>query len=304
MTTPPTATTATTTTRKTSGPRAGATAAGVRARFRDLLVAEWIKLWSLRSTYWILGCSAPAVVGINANAAWSNADRLSRQPAAPTAPPPGMPEKPEMLFDPLGTAFVDPAWQLLMVVAGSVGAIAVFGEYTSGLIRTTFAAVPARRAVMVARTTVMAAVMLVLGTVVAGASFGVTQAILRDHDGLSLGDPGALRAVAGAALLAPLCALVGMALGALVRHAAGTVVAVVGVLLLLPALFQGETYRWVKEIGNAMPLSAWHALVQNPARVHHVSTYPVSVTEAWIVFGAWSLVAVVVTVTVVHRRDV
>lgn len=300
--TPPATTTTTTTAKETAGPRAGATAAvGVRARFCDLLVAEWIKLWSLRSTHWILGGSAPVVVGINANAAWSNADRLSRQFAEQTAPPPGMPE---MLFDPLGTAFVDPAWQLLMIVAGSVGAIAVFGEYTSGLIRTTFAAVPARRAVMVARTTVMLAVMLVLGTVVAGASFGVTQAILRDHHGLSLGDPGALRAVVGAALLAPLCALVGMALGALVRHAAGTVVAVVGVLLLLPALFQGETYRWVKEIGNAMPLSAWHALVRNPERVHDVSRYPVSVTEAWIVFGAWSLVAVVVTVTAVHRRDV
>ncbi|MGN9792914.1 ABC transporter permease [Streptomyces sp. OZ13] len=294
----------TTTAKAVPGPRVFAAVAEVPARFRDLLVAEWIKLWSLRSTYWVLGGSAPVVVGINVNSAWSNADRLAQQYGRPAAPPPGMPEKPEMLFDPLGTAFVDPAWQLLMVVAGSVGAIAVFGEYTSGLIRTTFAAVPARRAVMAAKATVMTAVMLVLGVVVAGASFGVTQAILRDHHGLSLGDPGALRAVAAAALLAPLCALVGMALGALVRHAAGTVVAVVGVLLLLPALFQGETYRWVKEIGNAMPLSAWQALVRNPERDYSMSKYPVSVTEAWIVFGAWSLLAAIVAVAVVHRRDV
>lgn len=191
-----------------------------------------------------------------------------------------------------------------MIVAGSVGALAVFGEYTTGLIRTTFAAVPARRAVMSAKAIVMAAVMLVLGTAVAGASFGATQAILRDHHGMSLGDPGALRAVVASALLAPLCALVGMALGALVRHAAGTVVAVVGVLLLLPSLFLGETYRWAKEIGNAMPLTAWRALVENPARDYGAEKYPVSVTEAWTVFGAWSLVAVVVAVAVVHRRDV
>ncbi|WP_208545490.1 hypothetical protein [Streptomyces sp. Tu 2975] len=88
------------------------------------------------------------------------------------------------------------------------------------------------------------------------------------------------------------------------RAALWPIVAVVGVLLLLPALFQGETYRWVKEIGNAMPLSAWQALVQNPARDHAVSKYPVSVIEAWLVYGAWSLVAVVVAVAVVHRRDV
>ncbi|MFF3559479.1 ABC transporter permease [Streptomyces sp. NPDC002574] len=285
-------------------PTAYATALDSPARFRHLLIAEWIKLWSLRSTYWVLGCGPLAVIGINVNSALSNADRLAHQPELPPVPSPGLHEVPRMFFDPLSSAFVDPAWQLLMVIAGSVGAIAVFGEYTSGLIRTTFAAVPARRAVMTAKVTVMAAVMLVLGTITAGASFGVTQAILQDHHGMSIGDPGALRAVAASALLAPLCALVGMALGALIRHAAGTVVAVVGVLLLLPALFTGETYRWVKETGNAMPLSAWGALVQNPGRDYIVAKYPVSVTEAWIVFGVWSLVAAAVAVVVVHRRDV
>ncbi|KOX25096.1 MULTISPECIES: ABC transporter permease [unclassified Streptomyces] len=285
-------------------PKAYATALPSSTRFHHLLIAEWIKLWSLRSTYWVLGIGPLAVIGINVNSALSNADRLAHQPELPTAPPPGLSELPQTLFDPLGSAFVAPAWQLLMVIAGSVGAIAVFGEYTSGLIRTTFAAVPARRAVTTAKTTVVTAVMLVLGTVTAGTSFGVTQAILRDHHGMSISDPGALRAVAASALLAPLCALVGMALGTLIRHAAGTIVAVVGVLLLLPALFMGETYRWVKEIGNAMPLTAWRALVQNPGRDYGVDKYPVSVTEGWIVFGAWSLVAAVVVVTVAHHRDV
>ncbi|MFC9244859.1 ABC transporter permease subunit [Streptomyces sp. NPDC057136] len=291
------------TTQTVSGPKTYTPALDSPARFRDLLTAEWIKLWSLRSTYWVLGIGPLAVLGINVNSALSNADRLAHQPELPPPPPPGFPAKPAMLFDAMSTAFVDPAWQLLMVLAGTVGALAVFGEYTTGLIRTTFAAVPARRAVVAAKVSVLAVVMLVLGTVVAGASFGVTQAILRDHHGLSIGDPGALRAVVASALLAPVCALVGMAFGALVRHAAGAVVAVVGVLLLLPALFQGETYRWVKEIGNAMPLTSWQALVQNPARDYNPDTYPVPVTEAWIVFGSWSFVAVIVAVAVVHRRD-
>ncbi|MEU3750007.1 MULTISPECIES: ABC transporter permease subunit [Streptomyces] len=287
-----------------SEPKVYATAVDSPARFRNLLTAEWIKLWSLRSTYWVLGVGAVAVTAINVNSARTNAERLAHQPELPPAPPPGFPAKPEMLFDPLAAAFVDPAWQLLMVIAGSVGALAVFGEYTTGLIRTTFAAVPARHAVMTAKAIVMAAVMLALGTSVAGTSFGVTQAILQDHHGMSFGDPGALRAVAASALLAPLCALAGMALGALIRHAAGTVVAVVGVLLMLPMLFMGETYRWVKEIGNAMPLTAWQALVQNPARDYTVDKYPVSVAEGWTVFGAWSLVAAFITVAVAHRRDV
>lgn len=201
------------------------------------------------------------------------------------------------------TAFVDPAYQILVIIAGSVGAIALFGEYTSGMVRTTFAAVPARRSVVAAKAAVVTAVMLVLGAVVSATSFGVTQALLSEYGGVSISDPGALRAVTASALLAPLCALVGMALGAAIRHATGTVVATVGVLVLLPALFWGDTYQWVKEIGNAMPLTAWHALIENPAMNRDPGKYPVTVTEAWIVFAAWPLAAVIAAMVVVQRRD-
>ncbi|NUK05374.1 ABC transporter permease [Streptomyces lunaelactis] len=273
------------------------------ALFRHLLAAEWIKLWSLRSTYWVLGVGALTVIGINVNSAASNADRLAHQAQRPPEPA-GIPHRPEFLFDPLHTAFVDPAWQLFMIIAATVGAIALFGEYSSGLIRTTFAAVPDRRAVVAAKVTVVSAVMLALGTLVSGNSFGVTQMLLREHGGLSLGDPGALRAVAASALAAPLCALVGMSVAAAVRHAAGSIVAVIALLLLVPALFQGERYRWVKEIGNAMPLSAWERLVTNPERAHDLGKYPLTVTEAWIVYGAWATAAAAIAVLVVRRRDV
>ncbi|TGB11045.1 ABC transporter permease subunit [Streptomyces sp. MZ04] len=266
------------------------------ARLHDLIAAEWIKLWSLRSTAWILGLGAPVVIGINVNSALSNADLLERQSAI----------SPDGAFriDPMHAAFVDPAFQILVVIATSVGAISVFGEYTSGLIRTTFAAVPDRRAVLVAKVAVITAVMTVLGAIVAAASFGATQAVLSDTIGLPISAPGALRAVLASALLAPLSALVGMALGAVIRHAAGTVAASLVTLLLLPSLFAGETYRWVKEIGNAMPLSAWQALVENPAMDYPAGRYPVTITEAWAVFAVWPLVAAAVAVVVVHRRDV
>ncbi|MEU0987331.1 ABC transporter permease [Streptomyces sp. NPDC005953] len=276
---------------------------GASARFRHLLGAEWIKFWSLRSTYWVLGVGALIVIGINVNSAASNADRLAHQTLRPPERP-GFADRPAFLFDPLTTAFVDPAWQLFMVIAATVGAIVVFGEYSSGLIRATFAAVPDRQAVIAAKVTVVSVVMLALGVIVSGTSFGVSQMLLRDVGGLSLGDPGAVRAVAAAALLAPLCALVGMAVGAAVRHAAGSVVTVIALLLLVPALFQGERYRWAKEIGNAMPLSAWERLVTNPARAHDLGKYPLTVTEAWIVYGAWVTAAVATAVLVVRRRDV
>ncbi|MEV6103500.1 ABC transporter permease [Streptomyces sp. NPDC051940] len=273
------------------------------ARFRQLLAAEWIKLWSLRSTRWVLGACVLVVVGINANSAKSNADRLAHQPELPPERP-GFPDLPQFLFDPLHTAFVEPAWLILVIVATSVGAMAVFGEYASGLIRTTFAGVPDRTAVVAAKLTVMTVVMLAFGALVSGASFGLTQMLLRDHGGLSLGDPGALRAVTAAAAMAPVCTLVGMALGALVRNAAGTVVTSVALLLVVPGLFAGERYRWVKEIGNAMPLSAWQRLVMNPERMRDLGRYPLTLTGAWTVFGAWAVCAAAVAVVAVRRRDV
>ncbi|MEU0689734.1 ABC transporter permease [Streptomyces uncialis] len=273
-----------------------------RVRFTDLLAAEWLKLRSLRSTYWVLGVCAVVVTGINANSARSNADRLAGQPVSPY-PPPGGVDRP-FLFDPLTSAFTEPAWQILMAVAGAIGAAVLSGEYATGLVRTTFAAVPDRRSLLAAKTLVVTVALLGFGAVVSGASFGLTQALLREHGGLSLTDPGALRAVVGSALLAPLCGLIGMATAAVVRHAAGSAVGTAGLLLLLPALFRGDTYRWVAEIGNSMPFSAWEALVQNPERDHGVVKYPVEVAEAWLVYGAWSVAAVVVAVVVTDRRDV
>ncbi|MFF2774323.1 ABC transporter permease [Streptomyces sp. NPDC058052] len=270
------------------------------ARFRHLLRAEWIKLWSLRSTPGVLAAGGLVVTGICVNAARSNADRLDRGPGpgAGTGPEPAA-----FAFDALGTAFVDPAWQLLMVLAACLGAVALSGEYATGLARTTFAAVPDRRAVVAAKAAVVAGVLLVFGACVALTSFAVTQALLREHGGLSLSDPGALRSVAASALLAPVCGLAGMAAGAVVRHAAGAAVTVIGVLLLLPALFQGDTYRWVRETGHLLPLDAWTTLVRDPA-LPVTERYPATVTEAWTVLGAWGVAGLAVAVAAVRHRDV
>ncbi|MFD6248129.1 ABC transporter permease, partial [Streptomyces roseolus] len=262
------------------------------ALFRHLLRSEWIKLWSLRSTPYVLGAGGLVVTGICVNAARSNADRLDRGPRpGPGADP--APEAAPFAFDALGTAFVDPAWQLLMVLAACLGAAALSGEYATGLARTTFAAVPDRRSVVAAKAVVVTAVLLAFGTCVALASFAATQALLREHGGLSAADPGAARAVVASALLAPVCGLVGLAAGALVRHAAGAAVTVIGVLLLLPALFQGDTYRWVRETGRLLPLDAWGTLVRDPA-LPVAEKYPATVAEAWTVLGAWGVAGLAV----------
>lgn len=272
-------------------PDARRTAAEPRARFGDLLAAEWIKLWSLRSTSWVLGLSALVIIGVNLKSATYTYDHYAGGPAS------------EYVQPVLDDSFTAIATDILMIIAGSVGALVIVGEYASGMIRGTLAAVPDRRAVLAAKTLVLAAVMLGYGVLAAGASFGIDQAVLSGrHIGLSTTHPGALRCVAAAALLAPVCALVGLGLGVLIRHSAGSVVATVLLLFFLPAFFN-DSHRWTAVAAHAMPLNAWRRLTEVDLSSFYVSHYPATIAGAWIAYAAWPLVAVLVAAVVMRRRD-
>jgi ABC-2 type transport system permease protein len=268
------------------------------SRFTDLLAAEWIKLRSLRSTYWAYGCGALAVVGFNANAARADYVNYSHF---------GNPTHGAFVYSSLWDAFTAGSAMILVLVCASVGAITIVGEYTSGLVRTTFTAVPDRRALMAAKVVVLTAVMTVFGAVVAGASYASSQAILDGRGlGVPISHPGAWRVVVASALLAPVCALVGMGLGALIRHSATTMVLTAGILLLLPS-FVTERYHWTACVRNALPFNAWDRLVdvgygREPFTL--VSKYPTTVAGGWVVFAVWAAVGAVVAVVAVDRRDV
>ncbi|MFC9324439.1 ABC transporter permease [Kitasatospora sp. NPDC057015] len=268
-----------------------------RDRFGDLLAAEWLKLWSLRSMRWAFPLSALTLVLLNVNAAvadYQNWPRYDERTKADFVP-----------FGAYNDAFTNNTGITLMLVAGSLGAITIVGEYSTGLIRTSFAAVPARRALVSAKLAVVTAVMLVYGALVAGTSFGVSQAILSGrHIGLPIDYPGAWRGVLASALLAPVCALTGFALGALVRHSATTIVAVVSVLLLVPNFLSPDRH-WTAVLYHLFPFRAWQRLGElESTSGGWREAYPSTTGGAWLVFLLWPLVSVLVTLVVVDRRDV
>jgi hypothetical protein len=272
------------------------TVTGTPARFRDLLAAEWIKLRSLRSTRWTLPLVFLFVVGVSVNASLADHRNWPTYPEG----------RREMfrLYGPVRDAFPEAGYLLLILASATLGALTVVGEYQSGLIRATFAAVPARRAVVAAKAAVLAGVMLVLGTVTAATSFWVSQAILADRNaGWSIGEPGVLRAVVASAVLVPVCALVGMGLGALTRHAAGAVATATAVLVLAPMVVDSDEHRWIAELYNALPLAAWLRLIEVHPDVLNPDPFPATVTGSWLVLAGWSLAATLAAVTVIHRRD-
>ncbi|MCW2895434.1 MAG: putative integral rane protein [Actinomycetia bacterium] len=184
---------------------------------RGVTRMEWRKLRSVRSTWWTLAVFAAGMVGLAILVGL-------KAPAHPGAS-----------FDPTEDGFAGLAVGQLAL--GTLGVLALSTEFTSGSIRATFAAVPRRGWVLAAKAAVLTAVTLGAGAVLAFASFIAGQAAVPHGDiHATLGQPGVLRAVLMAGAYPALIALIGLGLAALIRHTAGAISAVVGVVFVLPLI--------------------------------------------------------------------
>jgi hypothetical protein len=178
---------------------------------------EWRKLRSVRSTWWTLAVFAAGMVGL----------AILIGLKAPAHPSPG--------YDPTEDGFAGLA--IGQLALGTLGVLALSTEFTSGSIRATFAAVPRRGWVLAAKAVVLTAVTLGAGEALAFVSFAAGQAAV--PHGLvhaALGQPGVLRAVLMAGAYPALIALIGLGLAALIRHTAGAISAIVGVVFVLPLI--------------------------------------------------------------------
>ena len=191
---------------------------------RGVLAAEWIKLRSVRSTWVLLGCAL--VLGLG-DAVLSTSSVVHAWPT--------MSARDRLAFDPVGAALDGLSFGVLAF--GALGALVVAAEHGTGMIRTTLTAVPRRGVLFGAKAVVVGAVSLVLGESIAFVAFAAGQAVLSGaHLGVGLADPGVLRAVSGAGLYLSVVALVGLGLGALLRHSAAAITAMFGVVFLAYAV--------------------------------------------------------------------
>ncbi|MFF7586461.1 ABC transporter permease [Kitasatospora purpeofusca] len=255
-------------------------------RATDLIAAEWIKLSATRSTWLIVGLGLLGSIG---STLLSNNSTVQKwdgwEPAERAA------------FDPLAASFS--GFALLQLALTAVGALAMSREYSSGLIRTTFTAVPARRAVLAAKAATVGGLAAGIGLTVSLATFTVSQAVFaQKHFGLSLTAPGAVRAILASTLHLAGVALVGLALAALLRHGAGAVTACFGLLFLAPVFLQSNS-GWMLRVHQSLMDSAVRHLTVGLVERHGPST-----PAAWAVLLITPLVLLTVAAAVVDRRDV
>jgi ABC-2 type transport system permease protein len=226
------------------------TALALIVRARDALAFEWTKLRSVRSNGWTLLIAGLVSAGATAIVAQSIASAPARTQAGPISP--------------LTASFLGYA-EYAVLPATILGVLAFTSEFSTGLIRTTFVALPRRWAVLAAKAAVTGAIALLAGEALAFGSFFLTQAILSGHRGLSASRPGVAGAVLAAGLLMPACVLAGLGLGAIIRHTAGGIAAAVGVIYFLAAVCLLLPSPWRDDVGRfTMAFTAYQVTALHP----------------------------------------
>jgi ABC-2 type transport system permease protein len=256
----------------------------------NILKSEWTKIRSVRSTYWTLITAAVLTVGLSAVICAVFVAQFSKL-------------KPEDLaaFDPAATSLTGGI--LAQFAIAVLGVMVMTGEYATGIIRTTFAAVPQRLNVLGAKIVVFTALTFAAMSVACLAAFFIGQAILASKDmGTSITDTNVWRTILGTAMYLTILGLLALGLGALIRRTAGAICAMVGILFVVPVL-AGFLPSSLQSIQKYFPSEAGTAIINtNP----QPNGNGFDVLGPWIGLGVFALYAVVALVSagyLLRRRD-
>ncbi len=254
-------------------------------RLSDVVRAEWIKFRSVRSTRLTLLGAGVATVGLG----MIFAATASSGEAAPA--------RAAVLSDPVQLALG--AIDLTAMLVGVLGVLIIAGEYSTGLIRTTIAAVGDRLAVLGAKAAVLATTTAVVMGITTVLALWLGQAIYGgDLPTMPLSDPGTFEVVLGTTSYVVGVALIGLALGVILRSTAPAIGILVGgmfigppLLNLLPDSFSDVVLKYLpSEAGSAMM-----ATVSDPDLL--------STGTAYAVFAAWVVGLLVVAGVLMRTRD-
>ncbi|WP_164737362.1 ABC transporter permease subunit [Georgenia sp. SYP-B2076] len=270
-----------------------------RLTFGGTLRSEWIKLFSLRSTWWTLGLTVVLMSGFALLQAYGVGLMLDgRIPAGA----PGATSEQAASFEIIGAEVVTGGYQVGVLTVAVLGALLLTGEYSTGMIRSTLSAVPRRLSMLAAKAltiTVVTVGVSVVGLVVAAL---VSAPLLSGHDLVpALDDARTWQVVGGMTYFFVVAGLFALGLAAIIRSTAGTITAVVTVLLLLPGVLQFVNLDWVQDAMTYLPLPAATSFLSVSNAFSAAS--PLAAWEGVGVVGAYAVVALGAGAVVLRRRD-
>jgi ABC-2 type transport system permease protein len=259
-----------------------------RVAFRHVLLSEWTKLRSVRSTAWslvvgfLLTIAFPVIFAFVTSSHWGSMsphERASRSPLD------------------IALAGVNVA-QLAIAV---LGVLLISAEYSTGSIRSTFVAVPKRLPVLWAKLLDYAVVSFVLMVPAVIISFFASQAILAKHDILQISftQAGVARSVIGGALYVTLVGIFALAIGAMVRNTAGGIATFAGIFFVLPPLMNILPLSWNNAISQYLPSDAGRQLFSLQHADHTLTPL-----AGGLLLAAYCAAALAIAAVLLVRRDV
>jgi ABC-2 type transport system permease protein len=257
------------------------------------LRSEWVKLRTVRSTAWALLALAGVSVLFSA---WATSESHTEGGS------PGMRGDNDIVLDSLTGIWFG------QIAAAVLAVLAITSEYSTRMIRTTLAAVPRRRGLLAAKVALVAAVVLVVGVATSIACFLVGQWFLRGngftyengYPAASLADGETFRAVAGSAVYLCALAVFSLGVGAILRHTAGAITAVLAVVLA-PVIAIGFVPEHIADYLEKLSLmGAGISIQQTVERPDNIALAP-----GWglAVVGAYAAAALAVALWSIGRRD-
>jgi ABC-type transport system involved in multi-copper enzyme maturation permease subunit len=256
----------------------------------DVVVSEWLKVRSLRSTSILLavlfaGVAGAALLAWQAAQYWDHLSPVDREH--------------------YGLSPLEPIYlQLAEVCLAVLGVLAVTTEYTSGMIRTSLVAVPQRRLMLAAKAGVLGAVALAAGLAGVFATSAISRAIIGDRPIRFFAVPESHTTQLLFAQSAELAvvALVGLGLGAILRSTVGAVVCMVALLYLIPMTAQSLPSPWDDRVNSVMMHALPGQLVGagNPNSIFGSALSP---PAALAVMLGYVLVPLGLAALLIRRRD-
>jgi ABC-2 type transport system permease protein len=256
---------------------------------RESLHAEWTKLRTLTSTFWLLLAAVPLIVAVSAAAA-----AAVRCPSGSCADDPAK----------ISLTGIDLGQAIVAVLAVT----AVSGEYSTGMIRLTLTATPRRLTVLAAKAAVLSVPVLVTGTVAVLGSLLAGGLILPGHGigpihgypAISPSDGAVLRAGSGSVLYLELVALLSLGAATALREAAVAIGAVLGLLYVLPiiAVLAGNA-TLSRHLEQIAPMTAGLAIQATTG----LNTLPISPWAGLGVLAAWAVGALLLGGLLLRSRD-
>ena len=264
---------------------------GLRIQGRQTVLrsarSEWIKFWTLRST-WITSFIAIALTvlfGAGLAAALGQSEEYQDR---------------AMNLITSGLTFGQ-------IVVAVLGALIITGEYSSGQIRSSLAAVPRRGRLLLSKAVVLSVSSFLLGSVSVFLSWAISKPFLGEHAG-SLTDSHYFGHIWGSGLVFVGIALMTLGIGFLLRSTAGAITVVVSLLFVItiPLQLAASKWEWINKVIGCLPSTVSEAVSDPFQRTTEWGAQGVqflSHGQAVAVFAAWALVPLIIAWFVFSRRD-